>query len=205
VFEFLVGMNVILWSPVVQFFAGIWSAVAAGFASAWASIVTLAQTIYDKFLQIWQPVAQVFAVLWSAVAAGFAGAWASVVTVAQTIYDKFLQIWQPLAAWFDALWAGIVDRFHAIVGPILDGIAKFVGMVQGVGHAALGGGEAGIPPAEGPQVVSPQARAAGESAEASANASVNGEITVKAAPGTTATATGKRSKVPLRVQPSGAF
>lgn len=56
-----------------------------------------------------------------------------------------------------------------------------------------------------PQVVSPQARAASESAEANASANVSGEITVKPAPGATATATGKRSKVPLRVQPSGAF
>jgi hypothetical protein len=54
------------------------------------------------------------------------------------------------------------------------------------------------------QMVSPQARYASESASANASASVNGEITVKAAPGTTATATGKRSKVPLRVN-SGAF
>ena len=58
---------------------------------------------------------------------------------------------------------------------------------------------------EQPQVVSPQARAASEAAEASASANVSGEITVRPAPGTTATATGKRSKVPLRVQPSGAF
>lgn len=56
-----------------------------------------------------------------------------------------------------------------------------------------------------PQVVSPQARAASENAEASANASVDGTITVAPAPGTKATVTSKPSKVPLRVQPSGAF
>lgn len=56
-----------------------------------------------------------------------------------------------------------------------------------------------------PQVVSPQARAASEAAEANATASVNGEITVKAAPGAKATAQSKPSSVPLRVQPSGAF
>lgn len=55
------------------------------------------------------------------------------------------------------------------------------------------------------QVVSPQARAASEAAEANATASVNGEITVKAAPGAKATAQSKPSSVPLRVQPSGAF
>jgi TP901 family phage tail tape measure protein len=56
-----------------------------------------------------------------------------------------------------------------------------------------------------PQVVSPQARAAAETAEANATASVNGEIKVSAAPGAKATATSKPSTVPLRVQPSGAF
>ena len=56
-----------------------------------------------------------------------------------------------------------------------------------------------------PQVVSPQARAASEAAEANANASVSGEITVTPAPGAKASVTGKRSSVPLRVQPSGAF
>jgi TP901 family phage tail tape measure protein len=56
-----------------------------------------------------------------------------------------------------------------------------------------------------PQIVSPQARAASESAEANASASVNGEITVKAAPGAKATAKSKPSSVPLRVAQSGAF
>lgn len=58
---------------------------------------------------------------------------------------------------------------------------------------------------ERPQVVSPQARAASEAVEANASASVNGEITVKAAPGAKATAQSKPSSVPLRVAQSGAF
>ena len=58
---------------------------------------------------------------------------------------------------------------------------------------------------ERPQIVSPQARAASEAAEANATASVNGEITVKAAPGAKATAQSKSSAVPLRVAQSGAF
>jgi hypothetical protein len=70
---------------------------------------------------------------------------------------------------------------------------------------AAGSHGAGSRRSRRPQIVSPAARFASESAEASANANVTGEITVKPAPGTTATATGKRSKVPLRVQPSGAF
>jgi TP901 family phage tail tape measure protein len=56
-----------------------------------------------------------------------------------------------------------------------------------------------------PQVVSPQARAASENAEASANASVDGTITVAPAPGTQATVKSKPRSVPLRVKPSGAF
>jgi TP901 family phage tail tape measure protein len=58
---------------------------------------------------------------------------------------------------------------------------------------------------DAPQVVSPQARAASENAEASANASVDGTITVAPAAGTKATVKSKASSVPLRVQPSGAF
>jgi TP901 family phage tail tape measure protein len=58
---------------------------------------------------------------------------------------------------------------------------------------------------EAPQIVSPQARAASELAEANASASVDGKITVAAAPGTKATVQSKPSSVPLRVQPSGAF
>jgi TP901 family phage tail tape measure protein len=56
-----------------------------------------------------------------------------------------------------------------------------------------------------PQVVSPQARAASENAEASANASVDGTITVAPAPGAKATVQSRPRSVPLRVQPSGAF
>jgi TP901 family phage tail tape measure protein len=56
-----------------------------------------------------------------------------------------------------------------------------------------------------PQIVSPQARAALETAEATANASVDGTITVEAKPGTRATAKTRSSSVPLVVQPSGAF
>lgn len=56
-----------------------------------------------------------------------------------------------------------------------------------------------------PQVISPQARAAAENAEATANANVDGKITVEAKPGTKATAKTKPNKVPIVVQPSGAF
>jgi TP901 family phage tail tape measure protein len=58
---------------------------------------------------------------------------------------------------------------------------------------------------EKPQIVSPQARAASEAAEANASASVNGKITVAAAPGSKATVQSKSSAVPLRVAQSGAF
>jgi len=56
-----------------------------------------------------------------------------------------------------------------------------------------------------PQVISPQARAAAETAEANAQASVDGQITVEAAPGTKATVRAKPRSVPLTLQPSGAF
>jgi TP901 family phage tail tape measure protein len=56
-----------------------------------------------------------------------------------------------------------------------------------------------------PQIVSPQARAASEAADATANASVNGEILVSTAPGTTATATTKPRSIPINVLQSGAF
>lgn len=56
-----------------------------------------------------------------------------------------------------------------------------------------------------PQIISPEQRAAIESAQAYANAMVNGEITVAPAPGTKATVKAKPNTVPLRLQPSGAF
>lgn len=58
-----------------------------------------------------------------------------------------------------------------------------------------------------PQVVSPQARAASETAEAAAgqNASVDGKITVEAKPGTRAEVKAKPRSLPIHLQPSGAF
>ena len=58
---------------------------------------------------------------------------------------------------------------------------------------------------DAPQIVSPQSRAAAENAEASANASVDGTITVAPAPGVKATVRSKPGSLPLRVQPSGQF
>lgn len=58
---------------------------------------------------------------------------------------------------------------------------------------------------EGPQVISPQARAAAEYVEANANVNVDGQITVQALPGTTATVKQKSGKIPIIVRPSGAF
>jgi hypothetical protein len=58
---------------------------------------------------------------------------------------------------------------------------------------------------DAPQVVSPQARGAAENAEASANASVDGTITVAPAPGVKATVRSKPGSLPLRVHPSGAL
>jgi TP901 family phage tail tape measure protein len=58
---------------------------------------------------------------------------------------------------------------------------------------------------EQPQIISPQARAAREAAEANAHAMVDGKITVEAAPGTKASVRSKPRSVPLELQPSGAF
>jgi TP901 family phage tail tape measure protein len=58
---------------------------------------------------------------------------------------------------------------------------------------------------EQPQIISPQARAAAENAEATASASVDGTIIVKAEPGTKATVKAKPKKVALDLQPSGAW
>lgn len=58
---------------------------------------------------------------------------------------------------------------------------------------------------EQPQIVTPQQRAATESAEANAQANVDGKITVQAAPGTKASVSTKPRTVPLQLAPSGAF
>lgn len=58
---------------------------------------------------------------------------------------------------------------------------------------------------EGPQIISPHARAAAENIEANAQVNVDGKITVEALPGTKATVKQQPSKVPLVLKPSGAF
>lgn len=58
---------------------------------------------------------------------------------------------------------------------------------------------------EQPQIISPQARAAVESAEVNAEVKMDGKLTVEALPGTRVTVKQKPTKVPLTVKPSGAF
>lgn len=207
VLEFVVGANILIWTPVVKFFAGIWDGVVAAFARAWGWIVTQATAVYGLFLQVWTPIADFFQGIWARVTAGFASAWGWVLTQAAAFYTQFLQVWTPITQFFEGLWQSIVDKFDAIVGPIIEGISSFVAKVRAVGHAALGGEEKvpERPDQPAPQVVSPQARAASEAAEANANASVDGTITVAPAPGAKATVRNKPRTVPLKVQPSGAF
>jgi TP901 family phage tail tape measure protein len=206
ILEFVVGVFMLIWSPIGAWFMGIWNRVVAYLAEVWSHIATQLIAAYGLFLQVWSPIGEFFSGLWDGVVANFSEIWTQIVALAMGAYSMFLEVWSPLTAFFSSLWQGIVDTFHSIVGPIIDAISGFIGKARAIGKATLGTEAAPGAPAEGgPQVISPQARAASESAEATANASVNGEIVVSAAPGTKATATTKPRSMPLKVAQSGAF
>jgi len=208
ILEFVVGLMIVIWSPVIEWLMGLWDRYVAFLAEVWGRIATQLIAAYGLFLQVWSPIAEFFASLWDGVVANFTEMWGGLVAAATAVYGLFVRVWEPIGAFFTSLWQGIVDNFTGIVGPIIEAITGFVDKVRSVGHAALGeagAGEAGAGAGAPPQIVSPQARAAAEAADATANASVNGEIRVSAAPGTKATATTKPRSVPIKVAQSGAF
>jgi hypothetical protein len=186
-FEFVVGLLALLFAPqiaVAKWFIGVLSGL-------FNSAVSWIQ-------EAWTPIAGFFTDLWG-----------KVVAIAQSFFGILKGVWEPIGAFFSDLWQGIVDTFMSIVGPILDTAKGIIDAVRTVGRLTLGaadeegGAVGGVQP--GDAMVSPQARAAQETVEANANASVDGKITVEAKPGTKATVKAKPGKIPLRVSPSGAF
>jgi TP901 family phage tail tape measure protein len=187
VFEFIVGLLSLIFAPqiaVVKFFIGVLS--------------SLFQTAVGWITAAWEPIKS-----W------FAGLWGTLLTNVISFIDMLQKAWEPVATFFTDLWDGIVEKFWAVVDPILAGAKQIINLIRTVGRMTLGTadteGGAATDTRATPAIVSPQARAASESADASANANVDGKITVSAEPGTKAKVKAKSKKVPLVVNPSGAF
>lgn len=206
-FEFIVGVLAVVLSPIIEFHKALWGAVAAIFVAAFQWIAQKAIGFYVWFLKVWEPIGAWFSGIWEGVKTSFFDALSWVVQKAQVYYAQFLKVWEPIKTWFSGIWQSIADGFQSLVGPIIDKVSGLIDKARKIGRGVLGT-ETAEDKATGepaPQVVSPQARAASEAADASANASVDGKITVEAAPGTKATVRAKPRTVPINLQPSGAF
>jgi len=196
-----------IWEPIVDFFAWLWDTVKQGFVIAWDAIVAVAAEVVEVVMAIWTPIASFFSLLWGGIKISALAVWDAIVAKATAVFAVIKAIWQPIGAFFKGLWDGVAAAFSAALGWVVDkvealvsNIVKAVHFIQGVGDDALGGdnGDGGAAaPDGGPQVVNPYLSPPGGD-------NFHGEITVRAAPGTSASVT----KAPsgghsLNVAPSG--
>lgn len=217
VLEFVVGVHAMIWSPVIAFFARLWESVLGVFKKAWSRVLAFAASVVAYLMPIWEPIGQFFAALWSGITELFMASLRGWFDFARTIYAGVLEVWTPIVGFFEGLWDGVAAAFKRIMGPItetvsgwIDRVGGFINKARSVGRGILGTGDTAPQPGAGardeaPQIVSPQERAAREVADASAQAMVDGKITVEAAPGTKASAKAKPRSVPIVLEPSGAF
>lgn len=190
-FEFLIGLASVVFAPHI--------AVAKWFIATIGAIFTAAAAWIGG---IWESISPRLAAVWSAVVANFTGA-----------RDLILSAWAQVGGFFSRLWQGISDAFTRFVSPIIGAATEIINTIRTVGRMTLGtadsegGAVPTVRPGEGPQVISPQARAAAATAEATgANLKVDGTITVKPDPGTKASVSkAKPNRLPLIVKPSGAL
>ena len=83
--------------------------------------------------------------------------------VLANVASFFKETWGSIADWAAKLWDGIVEKFHAAMAKITGGIDKVKGLASDVGgFFGIGGDDEGpaAAGAAGPQVVSPEQRAA---------------------------------------------
>lgn len=170
------------WTPISEFFAGIAARVTTHFSLLWANLTSGAST----------------AGAW--IRTNFGGVWDWILEKVRFVADQTRFIWEPIGAFFSGLFAGIADAFTGAMGWIIDALGGIVESTREAGRAAIEGGPGGR---EGPQVVTPATRAASTTSETHSTTTTQNEVTVRAAPGTTATNTSRRGSPPLRVQPSG--
>lgn len=188
VFEFVVGLATLIFAPFVAFAKLHGEAMSA----VWRAII-------DTLISLWDLVAPAFRLVWDGIVAYF-----------KFQVDAIVSAWEYVATVFERVWQIIAGGFETYVQPLLDKLAGVVGLVRTIGRKTLGTEPSDAPPAPapGPQVVSPQDRAAAAAVDAGADGStrVDGTITVKPEPGTKADVKpAKANKVPIRLQPSGAW
>lgn len=193
-FEFLVGLFRLIFAPQIEALKGYYNA-----------IKFVLGAVFDYFKGVWNAIGEVLTTAWDAI-----------VEAHRPYYDAFVFLWSGLKDFFRGLWDEIAgfaikafDWISEKLDPILEAVGKFIKTVRAVGRITLGTetdvDEEVARERRAAHVISPQARAAAEIAEANATASVGGTITVRAEPGTKAVAKTKPGKVPIALQPSGAF
>lgn len=190
VFEFIVGIATLLFSPITA-------------AAKWCA--GLLGPLFDTAIA-W--IQETFAPL----TAWFSGVWDAIVDKFIAVRDKLTGAWEVVKGFFAGLWQSIADAFTRVVQPIIDSATSIINLIRTVGRMTLGTADAeggavtSVRPGEGPQVVSPQDRAASASAAAGADGTtVDGKITVEAKPGTKASVKTKPNTLPIGLSPSGAF
>ncbi len=201
-----------IWEPVLSFFLVLWAGIKFAFSSLWAGVVAISDGVVAGLQVIWGPIAVFFSGIWTAVSTAALAAWDAIVVKAAAVFAAVKAIWAPISSFFSGLWDGVASAFSAALGFVIDkvealvgGIMKAVHFVQGVGSDALGGdtnGGAGDG-SPSPQVVSQGDRTASSLSEYYSSEHSTGEVTVRAAPGTSAAVTRKPAGFGLNLAPSG--
>lgn len=184
------------------------------FALAFAPQIAFAKWFWKQLGQFAADGVELFTVAWSGIAPFFTGLWDGLLVNLRAAKDLWIGVWGELVAAFDRIWQAIVAGYDKYVAPVIDKVMALVNVVRTVGRTEMGTadseGGAATTTASGPgsaQVVSPQARAASETAAAAAEnrATVDGTVTVRSEPGTSARVDAKPGTMPLKLARSGAF
>lgn len=205
-----------IWEPILEFFAWLWDGVKQGFILEWEAIVAVATAVYEGLQAIWEPIGAFFSLVWDGVKTAAIAVWDAIVVKATAVFEAVKAIWQPIGAFFSGLWDGVASAFSAALGWVVDKVEALVGnimkavhFIQGVGADTLDGSGAGNPGSGdpgAPPIGNPYAAPAGGDSGNGSGGGFYGEVTVRAAPGTSAAVT----KAPggghqLNVAPSGSL
>lgn len=204
-----------IWEPILEFFAWLWDGVKQGFILEWDAIVAVATAVFDLIQAIWAPISAFFALVWGGVKVAAISVWDAIVAKATEVFAAVKAIWAPIGAFFSGLWDGVAAAFSAALGWVVDKVEALVGnimkavhFVQGVGAGTLDGSGGGDPNSSDPgaPALGGSSSQPGSGDGSDAGGGFYGEVTVRAAPGTSAAVT----KAPtgghqLNVAPSGGF
>ena len=144
VFTWIKDKVVAIWTPIGEFFSKIWEGVVTVAETLWNNFLNGLRIIYEGIVTLFTPVVEFFSVIWSNIKAGAEIVWQGILTFIEGVVTGVEIVWNGVVGFFDGIWKGIKDGASIMfewlsekfgwVATTIEGISGAMGKIgEGVG------------------------------------------------------------------------